>query len=203
MTTSTIQRSISEQIATLLRLEILTGGLQPGDALREQELSERFGVSRGPIRDAFRQLTHNGLLVQEPNKGARVASCPSPNVRPLLAALRRMIESYALSGVFDDITAEDIALWEGILSDIRSACERGDASDLVSHDLRFHKSIIECHGDEDGLMILWWPIMLRMVMQYSRHECLMDSYREHERILEAIRAGNRAEAHRALDANIQ
>ena len=76
MVTSEIYRTLPEQIAARLRQEVLSSKLKPGDPLREVDLSERFGVSRGPVREAFRQLTQQGLLVLEPNKGVRVAQNP-------------------------------------------------------------------------------------------------------------------------------
>ncbi len=66
-------RTLPEQIAQRLRLDIMSGKLKPNHPLREQEVSERFGVSRGPIREVFRQLSQQGLLVTEPNKGVRVS----------------------------------------------------------------------------------------------------------------------------------
>ena len=202
MPTSEIYRTLPEQIAARLRQDVLSSRLKPGDPLREIDLSERFGVSRGPVREAFRQLTQQGLLVLEPNKGVRVAQNPSVEVRPLVVKLRRIIERFVLESIFEQITESDIALWEEILADIRQACERNDLDALTEHDLRFHQAIIQSHDDRD-LFALWQPIAMRMMMHYNRLDDIMDSYREHARILDAIRAGDRAAAVDALTANIQ
>lgn len=198
----TIYRTIPEQVTARLRQEILSGKLQPGEPLREQEISSRFGVSRGPIREALRQLTQQGMLVLEPNKGVRVAQYLSESIRPLTVDLRRRIESFVLDSIFDAITDEDIAAWEHILADIKAACEAGDTASLVDHDMRFHQAIIQSHDDKD-LFALWQPIALRMLMQYNRFDDLMDSYREHRTLLDAIRSGDKAAALAALEANIQ
>lgn len=197
-----IYRTLPEQIAARLRQDVLSSRLKPGDPLREIDLSERFGVSRGPVREAFRQLTQQGLLVLEPNKGVRVAQNPSVEVRPLVVELRRTIERFVLESIFEQITEADIKFWEEILADIRQACERNDVDSLTEHDLRFHQAIIQSHDDRD-LFALWQPIAMRMMMHYNRLDDIMDSYREHERILDAIRAGDRTAAVDALTANIQ
>lgn len=202
MTTTPIFRSMPEQIAARLRQDILLGHFKPDQPLREQEISDLFGVSRGPIREAFRQLTEQGLLVSEPNKGVRVAQLPSLEVRPLIVELRRKIEIYVLDHIFDQITPTDIARWDKILNGIKAACEQGDLGALMEHDLRFHKAIIESHDDE-GLTTVWQPIMMRMLMQYHRFDNLMDSYAEHKRILDAIRSGDKQAALHALEVNIQ
>lgn len=202
MPASEIYRTLPEQIAARLRQDVLSSKLKPGDPLREIDLSERFGVSRGPVREAFRQLTQQGLLVLEPNKGVRVAQNPSVEVRPLVVELRRTIECFVLESIFEKITEADIELWEAILADIRQACELNDVDALTEHDLRFHQAIIQSHDDRD-LFALWQPIAMRMMMHYNRLVDIMDSYREHERILDAIRNGDRAAAVDALTANIQ
>ena len=202
MPATEIYRTLPEQIAARLRQDVLSSRLKPGDPLREIDLSERFGVSRGPVREAFRQLTQQGLLVLEPNKGVRVAQNPSVEVRPLVVELRRTIERFVLESIFEQITDSDIALWNEILADIRQACERNDLDALTEHDLRFHQAIIQSHDDRD-LFALWQPIAMRMMMHYNRLDDIMDSYREHARILDAIRADDRAAAIDALTANIQ
>ena len=202
MPTSEIYRTLPEQIAARLRQDLLSSKLKPGAPLREIDLSERFGVSRGPVREAFRQLSQQGLLVLEPNKGVRVAQNPSDEVRPLVVELRRTIECFVLDSIFERITEADIELWEEILADIRQACERNDVDALTEQDLRFHQAIIQSHDDKD-MFALWQPIAMRMMMHYNRLVDIMDSYREHERILDAIRASDRAAAVAALRANIQ
>ena len=197
-----IYRTLPEQIAARLRQEVLSSKLKPGDPLREVDLSERFGVSRGPVREAFRQLTQQGLLVLEPNKGVRVAENPSVEVRPLVVELRRTIETFVLGSIFERITEEDIALWADILSEIKLACESNDVEALTDADLRFHQAIIQSHDDKD-MFTLWQPIAMRMMMHYNRLDDIMESYREHERILDAIRRGDRAAALQALELNIQ
>ncbi len=197
-----IFRTLPEQITARLQQDILAGQLKPGAPLREVDLSERFGVSRGPVREAFRQLTQQGLLVLEPNKGVRVAQNPSVEVRPLVVQLRRTIEVFVLESIFDRITEADIEIWREVLSDIKAACESNDLNALTDHDLRFHQAIIKSHDDRD-LFTLWQPIAMRMMMQYNRLVDLMESYREHKRILDAIQARDKPAAVAALSTNIQ
>ena len=68
------------------------------------ELAERFGVSRGPIRDALLQLTQEGALVYVPNRGVRVGTPTPDEIRDLLVVLRRRIETSALEQIFDRLT---------------------------------------------------------------------------------------------------
>ncbi len=203
MSDTFIHRTIPDQIAERLRRDIITGQLSAGKALREQEISERFGVSRGPIREVFRQLSQQGLLVTEPNKGVRVAEQPSMSMRPLVAELRRTIETFALENMFDQITEDDLAMWDAILADIKIACQQGNKVALVDSDLDFHRSIVQRHQEQE-LFTLWQPIALRMLMRYDRFgDDLMDSYYEHKVIIDAIRDGNKEAAVAALAANIQ
>jgi DNA-binding GntR family transcriptional regulator len=197
-----IYRTIREQIADQLRREVLSGQLKSGDSLREQKLAERFGVSRGPIRDALLQLTQEGLLVSQPNVGVKVGHVPSEAIRSLIIILRRHIEHYALERIFATITPADIRHWEEILERLKAACQRGDMAALVEHDMTFHRSIIE-RADDADLMAVWLPIVLRMRLIYSRHTDLMQCHAEHERVLEAIRRGDLPGAVAALEANIR
>ncbi len=96
MSGPTVYRTIREQIADHIRNDVLSGQLAEGAPLREQDLATRYGVSRGPIRDALLQLTQEGLLVSKPNCGVTVGSGPSDAIQPLIIQLRRAIEKFAL-----------------------------------------------------------------------------------------------------------
>lgn len=202
MADQTIYKTIPEQLEAHLRRDILTGSLKPGQALREQEVSERFGVSRGPVREVLNRLSQQGLLITEANKGVRVASQPSETLRPLLVKLRQTIEQFVLKDLFGTIRPETIEALEKQLSNIKNACQAGDTAALVEYDLSFHSTLIQAHEDKD-LFTLWQPIVLRMLIHYERLGDLMESYEEHKAILDAIKAGRKKDALKALAANIQ
>ena len=199
--TPPVYRSIPEQIVEQLRLEIIGGQLDEGAPLREQELSARFHVSRGPVRDALLKLAQDGLVTSRPNAGATVAARPSESIRPLITDIRRRIEGFALSTIFGSISEEELSRLEQTLSRMRVACESGNVLDLVAEDVRFHEAIMTSYGDPD-LLALWRRVIMRMMMRYDRFTDLMDSHAEHRRIYEAIAARNEDAALRALEANI-
>ena len=69
--------SMRQQICEAVRAEVFSGEMTNDQPVREQPLAERFGVSRGSVRDALLQLSQEGVLVYSPNRGVRVSSPPS------------------------------------------------------------------------------------------------------------------------------
>lgn len=201
MSSPVVYRTIREQIVEQLRNEVLSGEIAEGESLREQKLAERFGVSRGPIRDALLQLTQEGLLSAEPNRGVRVSGGPSLAIQPLVVETRRRIERFALETIFDALTAEDLRSLDEVLARFKTACERGEMKEVVERDLALHRWIVERVGDAD-LTAMWLQVIVRMRLRYTRHKSLMDSYREHKRVVDAVRKRDRAGALAALEANI-
>lgn len=198
----TVYRTIREQVVDRIRNDVLAGELGAGERLREQALAERYGVSRGPIRDALLQLTQEGVLVAKPNCGVSVSHPPAEALQPLIVDVRRRIEAFALGRAMDVIGADDIAHLSQHVADLREACREGDMAGIVRHDMAFHRRLVALAGDED-LVAVWLPIIARMMLHYTRHETLMDSYREHAAILAAIERGDRTGATQALENNIQ
>ena len=195
-------RTIREQIVDRLRTDVLSGNIPKGSQLKEQELAQRYGVSRGPIRDALLQLTQEGLLVSEPNCGVKVSHKPNDKVQPLVVELRLRTEIFALKLLFEKRTDEQIQKLGNAVLQLKNACEKGDIASVVECDMAFHRNLIEFTEQED-LISIWLPIVVRMMLHYSRHENLMESCAEHEAILNAIRRKDLDGAIEALKLNIQ
>src|SRR6185503_19031557 len=93
---STLRAHIVER----LRAAILTGEIPPGAPLVETALSERFDVSRGPLREALRQLIEEGLVVTVPYTGTHVAGLSVDDVHEIYS-LRTALEIFAIEQVWE------------------------------------------------------------------------------------------------------
>jgi DNA-binding GntR family transcriptional regulator len=196
-------RGLGTQVADHLRRDVLAGELQSGARLREVELAERFGVSRGPVRDALLQLAQEGWLILEPNCGAKVAGPAPDTLLPLIRAQRRLIERFALRLFFKHITPGDLAAWDEILDKMRTACEREDYPSIVLEDIALHLSFLERAG-QPGLLDLWLPLVARMRFAYENYyQSPMEIYDEHRAIVDALGRRNLKAAIKALETNIK
>lgn len=197
-----VYRTMREQIADRIRNEVLSGRHEAGSSLREVSLAKQYGVSRAPVRDALLQLTQEGLLEAKPNCGVRVGTAPDEKIQPLIVQLRRKIESFALEIAFDQFTDKDFDELDATVEGLHKACQAEDMAGVVHFDMALHRYILEVAGQAE-LVALWLPIVSRMMLHYSRHNDMMESYREHAEIVRAIRAKDRAAAFDTLLENIQ
>lgn len=97
---STLPEAAAERLRTL----IIEGTLAPGARLNERELSEQLGVSRTPLREAFRILAGDGLLTQLPNRGAQVVALSAEDVRhafDVMGSLEGLAGELAVTRVTD------------------------------------------------------------------------------------------------------
>ena len=195
-------RRLRDQITDRLREEILLGGMSEGEPLREAAIADRFGVSRIPVRDAIVQLSSEGLLVAEPNRGARVSSVWDEKLRPTMMRVRRDIECLALRYLMKRLDTFDITQLRNNLTGFEVACRDNDLPSVVRYDMDFHRMILRESG-HPGLEAVWLPIMGGMRLPYGRHRSLMESHSEHSKVVEAIEAGDYSAAQAALKANIK
>jgi DNA-binding GntR family transcriptional regulator len=114
-----------------LEQQIIEGRLRPGQRLTEDEVAARVGVSRSPVREAFRLLEHRGLAVVLPRKGAFVRSLDPQDVADLYTL------QAAVSGLTGRLAAErrrpeDVETLEAIVAGMARARDAADASKFLS-----------------------------------------------------------------------
>ncbi len=198
---TTLVLGLREQLAERFRARILAGTLAPGEPLREEPLARELGISRGPLRDTFLQLTQEGLLVARPFAGVRVADAPSPFKRRTLVRVRRTLEADALDRWFQHPTPDLPDRLARNLADYEPACRKEDLESVVALDMAFHRRIV-ASADGGSLVPVWLPVISRMFLRYSRHHSLVESFQEHRGIVDAIRDGDRKAALRRLRDHI-
>jgi DNA-binding GntR family transcriptional regulator len=194
--------TVKDQIAEQLRSDIISGEMQPKTKLNEKELAERFGLSRGPIRDVILQLTKEGLLISRNNCGASVNSVLDPKLQKLMIKLRRSIEEYAVTELNGNLTDQNIADLEDILASLEDAFDREDYTEVTKIDISFHQYLINQAGGEE-LVNIWYPYVMRMRLNYKRITSSSECVNEHRAILEALKAQDSSTAIKAIKHNIK
>jgi DNA-binding GntR family transcriptional regulator len=128
---------LREQVADLLRREIVAMRLQPGQRLVERELIERIGVSRTTVREALRELAAEGLVTTIPQKGAIVA-VPSPKEAAEVYEVRALLEGLAASEFAANATDAQVAALRGAFAAVERTGEADDARGLLQAKNRFY-----------------------------------------------------------------
>ena len=185
--------SLVDLAATQLRDRILSGELRPGQRIVEEELCARLGISRGPLREALRLLTQQGLVEHLPRRGSRVVEWSSDDVLQLFE-LRGVLERHAVESAFplaDPTTA---------LQPVRDALVtmRGAKGGLERDDAHrsFHAAVVGL-ADNRQLDFALSPILLKLQVPMARNlreEARRQSVREgitrHQELLEALESND-------------
>lgn len=147
--------SLADVLAQRLSEEIAAGQLKPGEKLpTEQQLGERFGVSRPIVREAIGRLKHDGLVVSRQGAGVFVVESGIPSVFRLqvsdftdrdeirgIIELLMAVESSATELAALRRTEQDLAAIQAQLDAMRACIERNDSG--VDEDVAFHRAIVE------------------------------------------------------------
>lgn len=186
-------RTLADQVFTRLQDDIVLGVLKPGTKLGEAELAARYGVSRGPLREAIRRLESRKLLERIPHVGTRVASLELADLIEIYR-VREALEGMAARLAAEQMTAAEVAgLWE-LLALHEQQQDLQDDVAYFQHagDLDFHYRIIQGSHNRTLIDLLIGEIYHRVRMY--RYQFSMTANRprkaltEHRHIVEAIEA---------------
>lgn len=192
--------SLSSAAQQEIERMILDGEIGPGSKLTEAWLSERLGVSRGPIREAFRMLEESGLVRQEKNRGVFVRDIP----------LEEALEIYDLRAAMDElvgrrlaetITPEQLKTARAIVERMDVAARSGDSDAYHLLNLDFHDALVGFTGNRK-LAGVYRKLVKELALFRRRNlrdqQLLPHSAAEHRGILKAIASGDPEQAGRAM-----
>ncbi len=190
--------STAERVAGILRDWIMEGRFPPGGRLSEDAITAGLGISRNTLREAFRLLAHEKLLVHELNRGVFVRKPDAADVLDLYR-VRRVVECAAVRALTE---AEAKGLAEAVV-DAEAAAVEGRWADVGTANLRFHQAIAGLLGSPrvDELM-RQLSAELRLVFHVMENQrTFYEPYLPRNReILECLVAGDIVAAARMLDA---
>lgn len=208
----TANKTTSDMILTSLREQIINGSLAPQEKLVEADLAQQFGTSRGPVRDALRQLAVEGLADYEPNKGCSVALL-SPEDAYEVFFMRGNLEKLAIQKSNCHLSDYSLMIMEASLEEFKNALASNNLMQAVDADEKFHQQIIrsaqinrltkmwELLSPLNGAMFLLVQSANRFGSMISDSETLNrgGATSAHERLLDAIRNNDLERACAELD----
>jgi DNA-binding GntR family transcriptional regulator len=182
------------------RRDIVNGEYNPRERLVEAELAERYGVSRSTMRAALLELTAEGLVEREPNRGARIrALSVAEGIE--IAEVRRLLESLCARLAAERATGEERTRLKETVEEMRAAFEERAVVRYLEGNSTFHRCIHEASRHSVAKRILTQLGNLN----FNRHFPLAftsplasSSVAEHEKVADAIVRGDAAAAEAAM-----
>ncbi|BDY06944.1 GntR family transcriptional regulator [Ferrimonas sp. YFM] len=192
MAESQRQLTLADQLAHKLQVAIVQGEISAGSKINEQELAARYGVSRGPLREALQKLERRRLVVKAPHIGARVAQL-TPEELGDLYQVRAELEAMACRLAASRISASQLAQLQLLLKRQEKVFTDQSGDYALFDDIDFHLGIIHASGNQTLIHTLTDD--LYHLLQMYRNQCSsgrrpMEALAQHRRILDAIADGD-------------
>jgi phosphonate utilization transcriptional regulator len=205
----TIRLVQSSSLATLVHREvermILAGELHAGSKLTEASMAERLGVSRGPVREAFRALEGSGLVRLEKNRGVYVRQIGVREADEIYE-LRAVLDEFAGRRLAQTVTPAQVRELRQLVERMEKAAARNDVDAYLAANLEFHDRLVELVGNAK-LLALYRRLVNELHLfrrsNLSQGGALPASTREHRDIVDRIASGQAAAAGRALHEHAQ
>lgn len=195
---------LRDSVINTLEESIINLNLKPGDRLIESEISEKFGVSRGPIREAIQELEGRGLVEHIPYKGAVVSQLTDKDINELRFC-RMVVEKLAAKLIIETTKIEPSNLQhlDVIVEKMKIANEKSDLSRFLLLDFSFHEGLVILSNNH-LLTEMWKPISSRLrrffyLNSRNGYISLNESLNQHIEIIAAIKQGNLNKTEQLLD----
>jgi len=183
---------------------ILAGEMPAGSKLNEAAIADRLGVSRGPVREAFRALEESGLVRLEKNRGVHVREIGIGEADEIYE-LRALLDEFVGRRVAQTITPDLARELSARVDRMEKAAAKGDVDAYHQANLAFHDRLVELAGN--GKLLVTYRRLVNELNLFRRATLaqagtLPVSTREHREIVDRIAAGEAAAAGRALHEHV-
>lgn len=187
--------TLREKTLESIREAIISGDFKAGVRISEPELAERFGISRTPIREAFRQLESEGYLKVLPRRGAIISEYSHKDVEDFYS-IKSILEGYAACCACEKLSNKDIDRLQIINDKLAELAHSGDIKSFFKIHSDFHEVFIKASGNEKlyelvaGLvskfqMTRFTSLSLpgRMANSVQEHNNIIDAFRKKDAVL--------------------
>ena len=184
--------SLRGRVFHKIREDILSGKYKDNEELKEVAIGEELGVSRTPVREAFRQLELEGLIHIIPNKGAYVTGITVKDVKDIYM-MRSLLEGLCAKWATENISKEQLEEMEENVYLAEFHASKGNTQQLADLDNRFHEIMYEaCNSKmlEKQLRDFHDYVLRVRKKTLSQNQRSTASNKEHKFIFEAIRSGD-------------
>ncbi|MCD6526427.1 MAG: GntR family transcriptional regulator [Desulfuromonas sp.] len=185
-------QTLREKILENIRDAILKGTLKAGERVSEPDLAERYGISRTPIREAFRQLESEGYLTVVPRKGAVVTALSERDVEEFYS-IKSILEGYAARLAAEKLTDKEIERLVTINDRLAKLATSGDVKTFFRVHNEFHEQFIRASGNEklleliqqllkkfDRLRIASMSLPGRMEISVQEHVKIIEAFKQRD-----------------------
>ena len=183
-------RSLANVVQAEIERMIIDGDLKPNERVNENGLSQRLGVSRGPIREACSALAAIGLMEIIPNRGFFIRALSNDEAQDLSEARASVFGCMAMM-LAERITDAEVAKLRDLVDQMDEIAKGGDVHVYYPVNLEFHRQISQMAGNK-RLELLYQSFVRELHIQryraLSSHDVLHISNEEHRAILDALEA---------------
>ncbi|MCK4418532.1 GntR family transcriptional regulator [Candidatus Aerophobetes bacterium] len=185
-------RLMSEEIADVLRENIISGNFNPGEKVNEYQIAKLLNISRPPIREAFRLLAAEGLITLVPRKGAFVLELSIREVKEIYE-MKSMMESFAIRLAIHTVEEKKISEIDSVLNLMEKSIKENNFKKIQKLNIEFHRKIIEMSKNQK--LIHFYESIILPIRKYQRLGLSAPSswevsLGEHRDIVKAIRSKN-------------
>lgn len=186
--------SVSRRDAVMneIRRGIVSGSIKPGDKLTEVKLSAMLNVSRPTIREALTQLAQEGLLIQEPYRGLRVATL-NPAAILDIARTRMALDMLAVASILEDKSGRRMQFVEASWAAYDKVAFHPDPVVLHEAHITFHRNIWA--ASENALLLRLWPVTeahltIALAQDQATRADPVRAHEVHEQLVKTMRTGD-------------